>query len=132
MTDTINSPQIEGISALQDELHRARQALIEEGKYRTLFETIPQGIILWDQQGRVATANPAAQSILGLSVEQLQKLQEWHIIGEDGSAYSSERWPVLNVLETGQSFINVVFAVVSEKQGRRWLKVSTIPQFIPG
>ena len=36
-----------------------------EERYRTLFETVAQGVVYQDAQGRITSANPAAQRILG-------------------------------------------------------------------
>ena len=38
-----------------------------EEKYRTLFETMVQGVVYQDAEGRIISANPAAEEILGLT-----------------------------------------------------------------
>ena len=63
---------------------RAVQALWEsEVKYRTLFETMSQGIIYQDPQGRMVTANAVAQRILGLAQKNdRQKLTRFQLEGD--------------------------------------------------
>jgi PAS domain S-box-containing protein len=47
---------------------RAEEALkLSEEKYRTLFETMAQGVVYQDADGRIISANPAAERILGLT-----------------------------------------------------------------
>ncbi|RPH48199.1 MAG: sensor histidine kinase, partial [Desulfobacteraceae bacterium] len=49
-----------------------RQLRESEEKYRTLHETMVQGVVYQDEKGRILSANPSAERILGLSVDQMQ------------------------------------------------------------
>ena len=64
-----------------------REALTERD-YRVLFEILPQGILCQDRAGRIVLANPAAQQMLGLSLDQLRGRtvfdKNWQLIREDG------------------------------------------------
>ncbi len=40
---------------------------ISEEKYRTLYETMTQGVIHQDSKGRIISVNPAAERIMGLN-----------------------------------------------------------------
>ena len=40
---------------------------ISEDKYRTLYETMTQGVIHQDSMGRILSVNPAAERIMGLN-----------------------------------------------------------------
>ncbi len=40
-----------------------------EQRYRTLFETMTQGIVYLDTEGKIISANPAAQRILHLGFQ---------------------------------------------------------------
>ena len=82
------------------ERKRAEDAVRASGeKHRLLFETMSQGVVYYDLGGQLITANPAAERILGLSVEELQKAAfldlGWKILREDGSelpAGPQPRW----------------------------------------
>ena len=72
------------------ERKQAEAALREsEERYRTTFETIVQGIVYQDTEGCIVSANPAAQEILGLSLDQMLGRTSldprWKAIHEDGS-----------------------------------------------
>ncbi|MHC4663720.1 MAG: PAS domain S-box protein [Planctomycetota bacterium] len=59
-----------------------------EEKYRHLFENMAQGVVYQDSGGKIISANPAAERILGLSFDQMQGRESvdprWKSIHEDG------------------------------------------------
>jgi PAS domain-containing protein len=63
-------------------------------KSRTLFQTMAQGVVFQDADGKIVSANPAAERILGLSLDQLQGRTSvdprWRAIHEDGSDFPGE------------------------------------------
>jgi PAS domain S-box-containing protein len=117
---------------------RAETAMREsEGKYRTLFETMAQGVVYQDAEGRIISANPAAERILGLSLDQMlgrtSTDPRWHAIREDGSEFSGEKHPSMVALETGKEVKNVVMGVFNPQTGEcRWINVHATPQFRMG
>ena len=117
---------------------QAEDALREsEQKYRTLFETMSQGVVYQDSEGKIISANPAAENILGLSLDQMQgkawKDLRWRTINEDGTEFPDESHPSMVALHTGKAVNNVVMGVISLKGDRHvWLNINAIPQFLPG
>jgi PAS domain S-box-containing protein len=108
-----------------------------ERQYRTLFETMSQGVIYQDPDGKILTANPAAERILGVSTEQMQgrKPQDlnWVTINEDGSDFPEEVYPSSVALRTGEVVKNIVMGLYSPQAGRyTWLNITAVPQFMPG
>lgn len=102
-----------------------------ESRYRTLFETVPQGVIYHDAAGRITSANAAAQRILGLKLEQLQGLQSmdprWKSIREDGSDFPGAEHPATVAARTLAPVSDVVMGVAVPDRGFAWLKVNAIP-----
>jgi CheY-like chemotaxis protein len=81
-------------ASLEDLVAERTQALrASEARYRTLFETMAQGVVYQDAVGRIVEANPAAVRILGLPPEamlgRLSSDRAWDAIREDGSACRS-------------------------------------------
>src|SRR6056297_2229390 len=104
-----------------------------EEKYRTLFETMAQGVLYHDVKGRIITANPAAEKILGLSLSQLHGRTSadpiWKAIDEDSQPFPEENHPVMVAIRTGQPVYGKVMAIFNPKEQKyHWLKVNTIPQ----
>lgn len=116
----------------------AEEAMREsENRYRTLFETMAQGVVYHDRTGQIISANPAAEEILGLTSEQICSRNSdhpgWHIIREDGSLFTGAEHPAIVALRTGQPVRNVVMGVRQGADGSlRWILVSATPQFHPG
>jgi diguanylate cyclase (GGDEF)-like protein/PAS domain S-box-containing protein len=99
--------------------------------YRTLFETVPQGIVYHDPQGRITSANPAAQRILGLTLQQMQGLTamdpRWGVTHEDGSPFPGEQHPVSQTLRTGRPVRDVVMGVCVPDREKAWILVNATP-----
>ncbi|HES60056.1 MAG TPA: PAS domain S-box protein, partial [Caldithrix sp.] len=117
------------------ERKRTEKALREsEKKYRTLFETMKQGVIYQNDKGEIISSNPAAETILGLSREQLYGLTSntanWEAIHEDGSEFPGDTHPAMVALKTGKEIKNVVMGIFNPKDNAyRWININATPQF---
>ncbi len=117
---------------------QARASLQQsEERFRTLFETMVQGVVYQDETGRIISANSAAEHILGLSLDQLQGRTSidprWHAIHEDGTNFPGETHPAMVALNTGQPVNNVIMGVFHPKQEDYvWININAIPRFRPG
>lgn len=102
-----------------------------EDKYRTLFETVPQGVVYQDREGSITSANPAAQRILGLTLDQLQGRSSIDLHGqalrEDGSPFVADQHPAMVALRSGQPVKDVLMGVSVPDRGHAWLLVNAIP-----
>ena len=108
-----------------------------EERYRTLFETMAQGVVYQDPAGLIIRANPAALRILGLTLEQLQGRTSidprWHTIHEDGSPFPGDQHPAMTALRTGREVPGTLMGVFNPaREAVRWLIVHAVPQFQPG
>jgi len=117
---------------------RMEQELREsEEKYRTLFETMAQGVVYQDADGRITSANPAAVRILGLTLDQMQGRTSvdprWKAIHEDCSDFPGETHPSMVALKTAKEVRNVVMGVFNPETGNHhWISINAVPQFKPG
>jgi diguanylate cyclase (GGDEF)-like protein/PAS domain S-box-containing protein len=107
-----------------------------EETFRTLFETVPQGVVYQDRDGFITSANPAAERILGLTLAQLQGRSSvdprWHAIHEDGSPFPGEEHPAMVALRTGRPVEDVVMGVAVPDRGQIWILVNATPLFRHG
>ncbi len=107
-----------------------------ESRYRMLFETVPQGVVFQDASGRITSANPAAERILGLTLAQMQGRTSidarWRAVREDGSDYPGDQHPAMQALRTGQPIQGVRMGVHVPDRGQVWLQVSAIPLYRNG
>ena len=73
----------------------AEQLTLTEDRYRTLFETLPQGVIYCAADGLIIEANPAASEILGVGADAMISwplAPAWHAVHEDGSPWRPDRF----------------------------------------
>ncbi|HTT54431.1 MAG TPA: SpoIIE family protein phosphatase [Streptosporangiaceae bacterium] len=88
-----------------------------EERYRTLFETLPQGVVHYTADGSMLGANPAAREILGLAPDAMT-----------AGPLDPEELPVMAALRTGEIVADVVLGVPHGRTGElRWLRVTAVP-----
>ncbi|MFV9504524.1 MAG: PAS domain S-box protein [Oscillochloridaceae bacterium umkhey_bin13] len=128
-------------ASLQRENHerlRAEAALrASELRYRLLFATMSQGIVYQDTSGAIIDANPAAQRVLGLSLDQMQGRTSldprWQVLTETGDPLPGDQHPAMIALRTGRPIYNSLMAVFNPVLNQhRWLMVNAMPIFAPG
>ena len=97
-----------------------------------LINSLPHGIVCQDAQGRIVQANPAAETILGLSLDQMHGVTSfdpaWRAVREDGSDLLGIDHPPMVALRTGQEVRDFIMGVFNQKlNGLTWLLVNAIP-----
>ncbi len=102
-----------------------------EERYRTLFETMPLGIVHYDADGSIIGANWAASDILGID---LAAVKSWPVVPdgqavrEDGSPFPPGDLPVPVALRTGQIVAGTVAGVRHGRTGElRWVRITAVP-----
>ena len=123
----------------QAEQQRLAEAALAESelKFRTLFESMPMGVVYQSAEGKIIAANPAAEKIVGVTLDQMRGLTSldprWKSIHEDGSDFPAATRPVPVALRTGKMVENVIIGVFNPQLDRfLWSKVTATPQFWPG
>ena len=109
----------------------AAQLLETQERYRTLFQTLPQGVIYYAADGLIMEANPAAREILGIDME---KILTWPLptasraVHEDGTPFQPEELPIKVALRTGKVVLDVVMGVQHGRTDeQRWLRITAVP-----
>ncbi|MFP4169846.1 MAG: response regulator [Methanomassiliicoccales archaeon] len=133
-------PSGEVVCIYQDvtERRRAEERIREsEQMYRRLFKTVTQGVVYQSLDGRITSANPAAERILGASMEEMNsrtsESPEWKALREDGSVFPGEEHPSMVALRTGEEVTDQVMGVYNPREGRyRWIEIDAIPLFGDG
>jgi len=117
------------------ERHKMQKELEEsESRYRTLFETMAQGVVYQDSDGRIISANPAAQRILGMTLDQMRGISSldprWQAVKEDGTMLPGEEHPAMVALSSGEPVLGFVMGIhCSAFEDTRWILVNASPQF---
>jgi diguanylate cyclase (GGDEF)-like protein/PAS domain S-box-containing protein len=115
------------------ELQQAQETISKDKEYlRRIVETNADAIIILDEQGRIVSANAAAERIFGLPRQEiLQRThddQAWNITALDGTPFTAEDLPFPQVQRTGEVVYGVEYAVAQQNAGRRiFLSVNAAP-----
>ncbi|MGD9899690.1 MAG: PAS domain S-box protein [Calditrichaceae bacterium] len=105
--------------------------------YEQLFQSMTVGVIVHAADSQIVSANPAAEKLLGLSIDQLQGRKpidpRWKAIHLDGSDFPGETHPAMVALEKGKMIKDVVMGIFQpELNEHRWIEVDAIPLFKHG
>ena len=100
-------------------------------KYSLLFDTLPLGVTVTDQNGQILESNQEATRLLGLSGEQQKgKLingGEWKIVRLDQSPMPPEEYASVRALNEKRRVENVEMGIVKSDDQISWISVSASP-----
>ena len=102
--------------------------------YRQLFDSMAQGVIYHDANGRILSANPAAERILGRPLSRIVGRHStdthWDCVQDDGSPFPGDAHPAIEALRTGRPVRNVTMGVLRPGDNDyTWIAVNAIPLF---
>lgn len=109
-----------------------------ESRYRLLMESIDKGVILFNAQQQVLSANPAAHRILGSTtpggnLEALLDPDDWIIVDAQGQPLSREQWPASRCFQAGRVIRSTIIGLYHRPRARMlWLSVTNVPVFGSG
>lgn len=113
------------IKAVQAELAE------REARYRTVVDSLAEGVVLQDEQGRIVAWNASTEQILGLSADQLSGRTsydpDWQSLNEFGEALSPEEHPIVKARVEGLKIDGFVTRVRRGDGSHRWLSVNARP-----
>jgi EAL domain-containing protein (putative c-di-GMP-specific phosphodiesterase class I)/PAS domain-containing protein len=95
----------------------------------TLLNLMSDGVLLRGPDGAILATNPAAETLLGLSQDQVYGRAElpddWGVVRLDGTPWPAHDLPALVTLRTGVAQRDQILGLPHVDGGRRWLRVST-------
>jgi diguanylate cyclase (GGDEF)-like protein/PAS domain S-box-containing protein len=128
------------VDRLDLELERqemARQHKQAEDLFQTLFQTVHQGVVYQNPSGQIMTANFAAETILGLSLDKMLGMtsmdSHWAAIHPDGTAFLGDAHPAMIAIQTGKPVQNVVMGIKKTNVNPIvWININSNPIFKEG
>lgn len=135
---TISKVDVQGIQhftlVIRDVSERkiAEAALLErEGLYRTLFESLHEGVTLWDARGCIEACNPAAERILGWKANEFVGLHytqiPWQPKGSGETEFDPEKLAVAIIQRTGTALLHRERALTRSDGKQIWIVQNGIP-----
>jgi len=100
-----------------------------EERYRTMVESLNEGVMIFDEQARLKGVNAAAERLLGASFEQLRHnaVGDWQPVDLDGRTVPPDQIPIAVVLATGRAVRDALLGMRIGEASMRWLQVNCEP-----
>jgi two-component system CheB/CheR fusion protein len=91
-----------------------------------------EGVVFQDASGRIVAANPAAERLLGLTLDQMlgrtSMDPRWNAIDRNGNPLPGDQHPAMISLRTGQPVRGFVMGVFNPQTERtNWLRINSVP-----
>ena len=130
MAIMIVSHNISDVRVKEKELEEA------EKKYEKLLNTLPQGVMMINAEGRIDAVNKKGAEIFGLTEDQLIGAEltgaDWKTIRPDGSPFPPTEFPAVVSLQTGFPQRNVVIGVKRTGDALIWVSINSEALIHPG
>ncbi|QJR36795.1 PAS domain S-box protein [Gemmatimonas groenlandica] len=121
-------------SVMQDlsEIRRVQDALVaNEARYRTLVDSLAEGVVMQDEHGKIIAWNASAERILGLTGDQLAGRssydETWQALDANGHAMAPEAHPIVRARIENMPVDGTRIQVSRADGSRRWLSVNARP-----
>jgi len=97
--------------------------------FRSLVESLEEGVLMVDGEGRLVAANPSATRILGMDPERILAYNrsdpDWFFVADDGQPVADLDRPLRVTGATGHPQVGVPLGLRRPDGSTRWLSVST-------
>ncbi|HEY9734832.1 MAG TPA: PAS domain S-box protein [Trichocoleus sp.] len=104
-----------------------------QARLASIFQTMPDGVIILDTAGQITTANDAAEAILRLTHSDITERSyndiSWDITTPDGDPFPEQDLPFVQVMRTGKPIYGVEHAITHRDGGRTILSINASPLF---
>lgn len=121
---------INDIKNKEQELEEAQK------KYEKLMNTLPQGVMLINPDGRIESCNKRGVEIFGLTEEQVLGKElvnaAWKAIRADGTPFPYTEFPAIVSLQTGFPQRNVVIGIYRADGSLVWISINSEALLHPG
>ena len=115
----------EDISAAQEALRTS------ENLHQSVIRAMSEGVVVHEQDSSIRVCNPAAERILGLSVEQMSGRTpldpRWKLLLPDGNPPQADQIPSEVTRKTGKPVKDFLLTVHRPGGDQAWLSVNTDP-----
>lgn len=109
-----------------------KEANDNQKRYSLLFNSMMEGVVFQDTNGRITAANPAAERILGLTLDQMMGRtsmdERWQATDQNGNSLSGDQHPSMVSLRSGKPVQNFIMRVFNPQLNQhRFIKVNAVP-----
>lgn len=103
-----------------------------EALYRSLSDALTEGVLLFDDRGRLLQANPAAVTLMAREdrEDETGRVPDVETYDADGTPLPQERWPLTEALRTGEPVLDRELGLLRDDGAVLWVRSSAVP--VPG
>lgn len=118
---------------LTDRIRQANLVASREQQLHSILNSMAEGLVMLDREGRFVETNPAAEQLLSLTREQIlapdsQGLR-WEAVDEDGAPLRRDEMPVSRTLHSGVPSRESIIGIRIGDGPIRWLSVNAEPLY---
>lgn len=122
---------------ITEEEKQQRELISAENEYRIVVESLSEGVILLNAEGKIITINRKAAEILRISEDDIKGnsifKEGWQTIREDGSIFPQEEYPAIISLVKGLPTNDVIMGIKKDEDEEiTWLSINSRPIFRNG
>ena len=101
-----------------------------EERYRSLVDSMGEGIVLVDGTGKMTAVNHSAERVFGMPsafIAQYPEIPGLSFCNEQGAPLTADEQPFYTTLRTGKSFQKVIMGITRRDGSVCWISVNTEP-----
>ena len=119
----IISHNISDVKKKEEELAAA------ENKYEILLNTLPEGVVMMNPDGKISACNKRGAEILGLTEDEalgrVVASPNWEAVRKDGSPFPIAEFPAMVTLQTGFPQRNIIMGINKPEGLLVWLSINS-------
>ena len=112
-------------------VYRVLETKVIGRRLRGIFESMAEGFVVQDPDGRIIDSNPAAERILELTGEQMRGRTStdprWQAVDEGLAPYPGDRHPAMVTLRTGEALRERIMGLRFPDGRLKWISINTEP-----
>ena len=121
---------------INDAKSKEKQLDAAKKKYEILMNTLPQGVMMINADGKIEACNKRGAEIFGLTEDELLGKMlaspSWKAIKTDGSVFPLTEFPAIVSLQTGFPQRNVIMGIQHFDESLVWVSVNSEALIHPG
>jgi two-component system cell cycle sensor histidine kinase/response regulator CckA len=116
----------QGLDRMLNDLDKRNSQLrISEERHRSVVQSMNEGVLIFDGEGKILFANEAAVRIGEVAADEYTRRTvtdpRWQVVDMNNKLMSPEQYPAAMALRTGEPQRNIELGVITNTGGRRWL-----------
>jgi two-component system, cell cycle sensor histidine kinase and response regulator CckA len=127
-----------GMTGIVMDVTSKRQAIESlrksEERYRTMINTMTEGVVIHDAEGKITDCNSSAEQLLGLSKEQIVGKKstdpQWQTVKESGEVFPPQEHPSALAIQHAAPQHNVIMGIKLSNHIIRWISINAQPLFV--